>query len=62
MGASLLPTPPQDLTMTKLLSAIRRTFGDTPYSEPKPHFHQGTSDSFPEVCFEGGCSRPHLKA
>ena len=48
--------------MTKLLNAIRRTLGDTPYTEPAPHFHQGANDSFPEVCFEGGCNRPQLAA
>lgn len=48
--------------MNKLLSVIRRTLGDAPYTEPTPHFHQGTSDSFPEVCFEGACSRPQLQA
>jgi hypothetical protein len=48
--------------MTKLLSAIRRGLGGPPHAEPAPHFHQGTSDDFPEVCFVGGCDRPHLHA
>ncbi len=47
--------------MSKIIKALKRTLGDT-YTEPSVHFHQGTSDSFPEVCFEGGCSRPHLHA
>jgi hypothetical protein len=46
--------------MTKLLNALRRTLGDTPYSEPKPHFHASSSETFPEVCFEATCRRPHL--
>ena len=36
--------------MSKLLTAIKRTFGDS-CSEPPVHFHQGTSDDFPEVCY-----------
>ena len=46
--------------MTKLLSALRRTLGDAPYAEPKPHFHASSSENSPEVCFEGACQRPHL--
>jgi hypothetical protein len=44
--------------MTKLLNALRRTFGDPPYTEPVPHFHAGASGH--EVCFEDACSRPQL--
>jgi hypothetical protein len=48
--------------MTKLLNAIRRSLGDAPHAEPAPHFHQGTTDTFPEVCFVHACDRPHLAA
>jgi hypothetical protein len=48
--------------MTKILVALRRTLGDVPYTEPKPHFHASSSEDFPEVCFEGACKRPHLAA
>jgi len=47
--------------MSKIIKALKRTLGDT-YTEPSVHFHQGTSDDFPEVCYEGGCDRPQLKA
>ena len=47
--------------MTKLIDALKRTFGGDLYTEPTPHFHQGTSMDFPEVCFATHCSRPHLK-
>ena len=47
--------------MTKLLNALKRTLGDN-YSEPPVHFHQGTTDSFPEVCHDGRCDRPRLAA
>jgi hypothetical protein len=48
--------------MTKLLSALKRGLGGPPQAEPAPHFHQGTSDSFPEVCFVHACDRPQLTA
>jgi hypothetical protein len=48
------------LPMSKLLAAVRRTFS-TPDSEPEVHFHQGTSDNFPEVCHDGSCRRPQLQ-
>jgi len=44
--------------MSKLVSAIKRTFVGT--DEPTVHFHQGTTDAFPEVCHEGACARPRL--
>jgi hypothetical protein len=47
--------------MTKLLNALKRTLGDA-YTEPPVHFHQGTTDDFPEVCYEGACRRPQLQA
>jgi hypothetical protein len=47
--------------MTKFIKALKRTLGDT-YSEPAVHFHQGMTDDFPEVCYEGTCERPRLKA
>src|SRR4051794_40368521 len=52
-------SPPQekDLPMSKLVSAIRRTLGSA-YSEPPVHFHQGTSEDFPEVCYDAACRRP----
>jgi len=46
--------------MSNLLTAFKRTFGDA-YREPPVHFHQGTTDDFPEVCHEGACERPRLK-
>ena len=46
--------------MTKLLNALRRGLGGTPHAEPAPHFHQGTTNAAPEVCFAGACDRPHL--
>lgn len=45
--------------MSKLVSAIKRTLGGS--NEPTVHFHQGTSETSPEVCFEGACQRPHLQ-
>jgi hypothetical protein len=48
--------------MSKLLNAIKRTLGDSPYTEPPVHFHQGTSDHSVEVCHERACSRPRLSA
>ena len=47
--------------MSKFIKALKRTLGDA-YTEPAVHFHQGTIDSFPEVCYEGACQRPQLKA
>ena len=47
--------------MANLISALKRTFGGDLYTEPTPHFHQGTSMDFPEVCFAPHCSRPQLK-
>jgi hypothetical protein len=47
--------------MSKIIKALKRTLGDT-YTEPTVHFHQGTSDDFPEVCYEGTCQRPQLQA
>ncbi|RKQ91040.1 hypothetical protein C8N24_0856 [Solirubrobacter pauli] len=44
--------------MSKLVSAIKRTFADA--AAPTVHFHQGTTNSFPEVCHEGACERPRL--
>ncbi len=46
--------------MTKLLNAFKRTFGEGRYQEETPHFHQGTTDGAPEVCYEGLCPRPRL--
>ena len=46
--------------MTKLITALKRTLGGDLYTEPTPHFHQGTSLDFPEVCFDTHCSRPRL--
>jgi hypothetical protein len=46
--------------MSKIIKALKRTLGDA-YTEPPVHFHQGTSDDFPEVCYEGACQRPQLK-
>ena len=48
--------------MTKLVTALRRTLRDGPYSEPAVHFHAGSHENFPEVCHEGACERPRLKA
>jgi hypothetical protein len=48
--------------MTKLLTALRRTLGDAPYTEPTPHFHTGASEHYPEVCYEDACARPRLTA
>ena len=46
--------------MSKLISALKRTIVGTTDGEAPVHFHQGTTDSFPEVCHNGGCDRPHL--
>ena len=46
--------------MSKLVSALRRTFV-TPYTEPAVHFHQGQAEDFPEVCHDGACARPRLQ-
>jgi hypothetical protein len=45
--------------MSKLVAAIRRTLGAT-HTEPPVHFHQGTTEGYPEVCYEGACERPRL--
>jgi hypothetical protein len=45
--------------MSKLVAAIRRSLGGA-YSEPPVHFHQGTTEAYPEVCHEGACERPRL--
>ena len=45
--------------MTTLLSVLKRTFSDE-YTEPAVHFHQGTTDDYPEVCYEDACERPRL--
>jgi hypothetical protein len=47
--------------MSNLLTALKRTFGES-YSEPTVHFHQGTTDKNVEVCHEGACRRPRLNA
>ena len=48
--------------MSKLmLAALRRTFS-TPDTETSVHFHQGTTEGFPEVCHDGACRRPRLQA
>ena len=46
--------------MTKLLTALKRTIVGSE-SEPPVHFHQGTTDAFPEVCHDGACRRPQLQ-
>ena len=46
--------------MSKLVSAIKRSFGGSSI-ESTVHFHQGTHETSPEVCFEGACSRPQLQ-
>ena len=46
--------------MTKLIDALKRTFGGDLYTEPTPHFHHTTSADFPQVCFEPHCARPRL--
>ena len=45
--------------MSKFVSALRRTLVGA-YTEPPVHFHQGTTEDSPEVCYDGGCRRPHL--
>lgn len=47
--------------MTKLLNALKHTFEQT-YSEPPVHFHRGTTNDNPEVCYDAGCQRPRLRA
>jgi hypothetical protein len=46
--------------MTKLITVLRRAFGEAAYQEPTPHFHQGTTEDYPEVCYESDCARPRL--
>jgi hypothetical protein len=48
--------------MTKLLTALKRTLGDRPYTEPAPHFHSGASENYPEICYTDACERPRLTA
>ena len=43
-----------------LLTALRRTLGETPYSEPAVHFHASSHQASPEVCYDGACRRPQL--
>jgi hypothetical protein len=45
--------------MSKFVAALKRTLVGG-YEEPTPHFHQGTTPAFPEVCFDDGCGRPQL--
>lgn len=45
-----------------IFAALSRAFGDTPYREPEAHFHASSYEHSPEVCYEGTCERPHLKA
>jgi hypothetical protein len=45
--------------MIKLVAAVRRTMVGV-YTEPAVHFHQGTTDDAPEVCYDGACGRPQL--
>ena len=45
--------------MSKLVSAIKWTLRGSA-DEPTVHFHQGTTETFPEVCHEGACARPRL--
>ena len=47
--------------MTKIISALKRTIVGAPDGEAPVHFHQGMTDSFPEVCHNGGCDRPKLQ-
>jgi hypothetical protein len=47
--------------MSKFVAAIRRSLGGA-YTEPPVHFHQGTTEDYPEVCYEGACERPRLHA
>ena len=48
--------------MSKLLNALKRTLRRRPTREPDVHFHQGTTDDSPEVCYDGACQRPQLSA
>ena len=47
--------------MSKFIAAIKRTL-TYDHVEPPVHFHQGTTDHFPEVCHDGTCRRPQLAA
>ena len=47
--------------MTKIISALKRTIVGTPDGEAPVHFHQGTTEAYPEVCHEGACDRPRLQ-
>ena len=44
--------------MSKLLSALRRNFGDARFQDETPHFHRG--NGAPETCYERLCDRPRL--
>ena len=48
--------------MSKLIAAVRRSVIGAGYAEPPVHFHQGTTEDYPEVCHEGACERPRLAA
>jgi hypothetical protein len=45
-----------------IITALSRAFGDTPYREPDAHFHASSYEHSPEVCYDGACERPRLKA
>ena len=47
--------------MTKFISALKRTIVSAPDGEAPVHFHQGQTESFPEVCHDGACRRPQLQ-
>lgn len=47
--------------MSKLIAALKRTLTPSDDQDLPVHFHQGTSDAFPEVCYDGACPRPHLQ-
>ena len=42
--------------MSKLISALKRTIVGAPDGEAPVHFHQGMTDSFPEVCHDGAAT------
>jgi hypothetical protein len=45
--------------MSKFVTAVRRTLIGV-HVETPVHFHQGTTEDYPEVCYEGACERPRL--
>ena len=47
--------------MSKIISALKRTIAGAPDGEAPVHFHQGQTESFPEVCHDGACRRPQLQ-